>query len=353
MNVPRKLECGHTCENKCSEPHRQKCLVPVPYECIHRHKTKKLCHEVQKQTLIKCTVPCRRRLACGHACRGTCYECENGTFHKPCAFCGLPNRTRHTTVSGHGRRIPCVAPCRNQCSHRQCNTMCFEPCADDGSTNWPCREKCGWTCEHQSCTKLCFEQCDRSFCEKPCKNTLRENRPCQGYCGETCGYDALLPFKQVLSMDDNNVRRKSFHKSCERVLHIESSDILRIRDNDPCGLICSNCKKPILIDEKMYGQIVKQIHESKERKKLQSVFYERHREFQGFITMLKLKMTQMDIDNEDSRHLESLFQKRNQSLNDFLHFQRQGSADLKKELLSLERMADDILARDENGNISK
>lgn len=361
----KMLECGHKCEEKCSDPHTTKCLVFVPYICADGHRNNKPCHLVFRQSQVECTTQCRRRLACGHSCYGTCFECENGRIHKPCFMCGLPDKSRHRETVGRIRKLPCVAPCRNQCSHRKCNKMCFEPCADDKTTNWTCQEKCEWSCEHKTCSKQCYEKCDRSVCTEPCNKPLanyslssrpcREycgvsSRTCQGYCGETCGDDRLqssigryrLRLKSALSLSGE---RKHFHKYCGKELTISSLKEYNVRNANLCGPICRNCMQPVLMDEKIYGSTVNELHENIEKEKLQSEFYERHVEIQGLFTHVKLKLKMVEPENRDLRSFEKILKKRQRSFEEFLHSQPQGFADLKNELHRLAKLAEDMKAK--------
>lgn len=347
----KQLECGHMCENKCSEPHTEKCLVPVTHKCIYGHRIKMQCHKVFQKTEVECTVPCRRILACGHSCRGSCFDCENGRLHKPCFICGLPDQQRHCDISGRGRKFPCVALCRKQCSHRKCNKMCFEPCADDRTTSWPCKEKCEWSCEHQTCSKLCYEQCDRSVCSEHCNKTvikyLAASNACQGYCGETCGVESWLEnhHKMGIFKGRASVVRKTFHKSCGKVLDIDSLRATKARDTYNCGPVCLRCKEPVLLDEKAYGNTAKKIHEENERMKLQSVFYERHVELQRLFDMIRFNMHTIEPENHKQNSFVSIFEKRHRSFEIFLHFQAQGYKDLKKELQHLLQLVEDSIAK--------
>ena len=357
-----KLECGHMCENMCSEPHTTQCSVLISYKCNYGHRTKKKCYELRGQDLPECTMPCHKKLACGHKCRGNCHRCENGTFHQPCSFCGLPEGRRHCNASG--RKFPCIAPCQNRCSHRSCRKLCFEPCADDRSAEWPCREKCDWECEHKSCSKLCFEQCDRSLCEESCKKNVNRasviRRPCQGFCGETCGLEmpsalglrgrpsALGPRGYRIREPYSTSHRKGFLKSCGHALDISHLEELHLHDTSSCGPVCPRCSEPILMDEKMFGNTAKQIHAKKERKKTQSIFIDCHREIQDYFTRLNLKLHEMISSNKSKQVFEKLVEKRKKSFDGFLHFQKQGFQDLRKELRRLEEMAGDILENTSN-----
>lgn len=349
----KKLECGHMCENKCSEPHTEKCLVSVTHKCIYGHKTQMQCYAVFQQVVVECTVQCRRKLACGHSCRGSCFECENGRFHKPCFVCGLPDKQRHSDISGRGRKIPCVAPCRDECSHRKCMKMCFEPCADDRTTSWPCKEKCEWSCEHKTCSKLCFEQCDRSICRENCNKRVGKctlladaSNACQGYCGETCGVSSWLELRRLgSSRMCAGIERKTFHKSCGKVLDIDSLQVTRPRGTYTCGPVCLRCKEPMLLDEKAYGNTAKKIHEQKERMKLQSAFYERHIELQRLFDMVRLNVDTIEPENHKRNSFVSIFEKCHRSFEKFLHFQAQGYKDLKKELQRLLQLVEDSIAK--------
>lgn len=353
----KMLKCGHRCVKKCYQSHTEVCHVNVPFRCKYKHVNQKPCHEVNEHT--KCTAPCRRKLACGHSCRGTCFECENGYFHKPCFLCGLPNKTRHRNSSGP-RQMPCVAPCRNRCSHYQCNKLCFEPCADDRSTNWLCRENCEWKCEHTSCTKLCFEQCDRLPCNRPCQKHASEGsrsrhirkKICQGYCGEICGYESLLGVQRHQNgLEQTYGEAKTFLTSCKHAANIKQLEIFWLPAQSSCGPICPKCSAPLLIDEKIFGNLVKRIHENKERMKLKSDFLERHRQIERLFARLRIKLNMINPENGEKRNLEALVQKRKESFEKFLHFQSQGFEVLKNELCRLDRKGDRILDGEEKGKM--
>lgn len=335
-----KLDCGHTCENKCSEPHTTKCSVYVWQKCKYRHETKRQCHEIYKQSVIECDKPCRRKLACGHICRGTCHGCDNGRFHVPCAVCGLPDKNRHSATIGHGRIYPCVAPCTNQCSHRRCNKMCFEPCADNEDLYWPCREKCEWFCEHQKCSKMCYEQCDRDVCDEPCRKLINKSglisKPCSSYCGETCG--TAITYAGLLKTYTSS-KRKYFHSACGQALEINELEDALHHDRNSCGTVCPRCSKPVGMDEKIYSNVTKQIYENKERKKLQSTVYRRHKEIERLLNVIEIKRAVKDWKNKRLSIIDEIETLRN-SFELFLHFQRQGYKDMKRELTRLERMID-------------
>ena len=86
------LECGHNCQNLCSETHTVKCHKRVNYVCSYGHAASVSCHEVYNKTGIKCYFKCRRKLECGHICSGSCSECNGGLMHMVCFYCPAPTK---------------------------------------------------------------------------------------------------------------------------------------------------------------------------------------------------------------------------------------------------------------------
>ena len=257
-----ELECGHNCKNKCCEPHIDNCLMNVTFECNHGHTTIMPCYKVYNRTEIECSAKCRQLLKCGHTCCGSCFECSGGTLHKACSVCVLPEN-KHRWQSNFSREgIPCIAKCQNRCSHVRCDKLCFEPCADDGTTDWPCEKQCYWEFFHFYCSKLYLEDCNHPVCIESCIKKLKtgvtenQNR-LESHGDETCGtYEPLCSV--VLSLKLNG-QYEAFHycpvsdsnegptcilplcaKSDEKVLEIEIIEIPTIHQKEITNLPTDN-----------------------------------------------------------------------------------------------------------------
>uniref|UniRef100_A0A8D8TX39 NFX1-type zinc finger-containing protein 1 n=1 Tax=Cacopsylla melanoneura TaxID=428564 RepID=A0A8D8TX39_9HEMI len=189
------LTCGHLCSKKCNEDCTSSNECPTLIEMTHNlslcsHgdvkvpcKYATLSEENLKDLALKyCTEPCAEVLLCGHACKGTCGECQQTRYHK---ICNEQCERRH--LCGHQCKqdcsaicVPCEARCSYRCRHRACKLSCREPC------KIYCYDECPWKCEHQECPSECSDICRRRRCYKPCRNTLPCGHECIGYCGEPC-----------------------------------------------------------------------------------------------------------------------------------------------------------------------
>ena len=158
------LLCGHGCKNRCVEPHTSECQEIVNYKCNYGHKATAPCHKIYTKFGAQCHHRCRQKIACGHICSGTCFECKGGVLHKACSDCPLPDLKTHTSSMKAREGYPCLAKCQNRCDHKICEKMCFEPCAEDGQAKWPCEEKCNSECEHFNCQKQSIEQQENKVC---------------------------------------------------------------------------------------------------------------------------------------------------------------------------------------------
>ena len=170
----RKLACGHKCKEQRYNP--SVCKLKTLLPCGHSIMNKMPC-----QTPISCDKPCNEILLCGHQCSGDCFSCYKGRLHTRCnSPCG------RNLPCGHICEFPCTIecppcckPCANHCSHNKCSNKCGETCV-------PCMEDCQWKCKHFTCLKKCGEICDRPRCNVPCTKFLKCRHPCIGLCGEKC-----------------------------------------------------------------------------------------------------------------------------------------------------------------------
>lgn len=243
-NCPRpKKGCDHSCPRECGEPCEERCNVvlestPLQLPCGHVLQSPK-CWESQNPAMVRCrtrvnreipkcghivnlechvdvslpTFRCEARcgatLACGHACRSLCRQCnsrEKGeivkTTHNACKqpcgrkFTTCPHACQQP-CHGEANCAPCNAPCEVRCSHSRCSKPCHEPCA-------PCAEdQCASQCPHASCSMPCAAPCDWVPCSKRCTIPLRCGHQCPSICGETCPdskYCQQCGSEDVLSM---------------------------------------------------------------------------------------------------------------------------------------------------------
>ena len=211
----RKLLCGHVCTGKCSE----KCsdyqceeMVMKKLSCPGIHYFRMPC--AQDPTTIMCLQNCRRKLDCGHPCKGLCGE--------PCGTMKCMRKIEMTFLCGHKKWLPCFlrktatcrAPClrpKSSCGHL-CKGWCGEACS-----KYPCNKtvtrtlRCGHKIEMRCChnpeyvrcpavcgAKMqCGHQCSgtcgdcqqrnsHKICQNPCPRILVCLHRCRGICCEPC-----------------------------------------------------------------------------------------------------------------------------------------------------------------------
>ena len=175
----KRLECGHACRNKCSEPCSFKCMALAEKHLPCGHVVNDSCYLSVDQ--IKCQVNCDVVLECGDQCVGTCGDCYEGRLHVRCQ-----QKCSRQLVCGHTCGFPCASicpPCVKKCNifcvHSYCPKKCYEPCD-------PCMEPCEWQCQHYKCTKPCGQLCNRPPCNAPCDKKLSCGHECISLCGEKC-----------------------------------------------------------------------------------------------------------------------------------------------------------------------
>ncbi len=175
----KELNCGHFCQEKCSEPCTVECPAQVDKNLSCGHTVPGPCY--LREDLIECPIPCNTLLDCEHKCPGTCFLCKMGRLHIGCT-----SKCDRILTCGHACEFPCtpscppcIKPCANFCKHNRCPKKCFEPCA-------PCMEPCDWSCLHFKCTQPCGMPCNRLPCNQPCNKYLDCGHKCIGLCGELC-----------------------------------------------------------------------------------------------------------------------------------------------------------------------
>ena len=121
------LQCGHLCQETCSQPCTVRCKVLVDRSLPCGHKYKILCYQNPRK--VSCPEPCKKILDCDHECSGTCGDCQGGRLHTQCQYeCG------RQLVCGHICKFPCTPNCppcthlcNNYCVHSHCSKKCYEP----------------------------------------------------------------------------------------------------------------------------------------------------------------------------------------------------------------------------------
>lgn len=255
---PKKLPCGHDCQDFCSDPCTRKCYSRVLKKFPCGHVVQLPCFINPNST--PCPTPCVASLECEHKCTGTCGECHLGRLHVKCSSeCG------RLLVCGHICNFPCGAacppcmkPCNNFCHHSHCPRKCYEPCQ-------PCRMKCKWQCPHHECTKLCGESCDRQRCNEPCTKTLKKcGHPCIGLCGEKCPSKCRECDKedvQELFFGDEEEEDARFIQleDCNDIIKVTGLDRwMKIDDSGVKFKVCPKCSTPIRKSFR-YGNAIKQV----------------------------------------------------------------------------------------------
>ncbi|XP_060681651.1 NFX1-type zinc finger-containing protein 1-like [Hemiscyllium ocellatum] len=207
----RLLECGHQCQQRCSE-------------------------DCSKQL---CPAKCTETLQCGHPCAGTCAECLQGRLHRGCRRkCGRLLLCGHLCKAPCAESCPpCPLPCDNRCWHSVCPGRCGEICE-------PCQQPCPWRCPHHRCGRRCSEECDRPRCSLPCERPLPCGHPCVGLCGEPCPSLCRTCHREQLGGEPG--ARFVLLEDCGHVLEVGALD--RLMDEGPRPLrleACPKCGTPI------------------------------------------------------------------------------------------------------------
>ena len=315
------LSCGHGCKNTCDEPHTSECAEKVSYECNYGHSTTAPCHRIHSNQGAKCIHKCRTKLACGHTCRGTCFECRGGVFHKACSVCPLPDLQSHVSKQRSREGVPCLARCRNKCDHKECEKLCFEPCGEDSQVQWPCEEKCNAQCEHFDCKKRSFEQQKYEFCSDI--------------------YDMVESVAECMQKSRSAKRSpevKKSHKSCGALV---DTSIVKAAIKQQSNGRNRKCKS---INEVTYAKIAGKLHEHEEKEKLKSKFYANHIKLHERLLSLQSKLETMNNTTDLYKIYNERLEYNHDNFSNWFHFQKQGYKDLEKEIERLERMARTILA---------
>ena len=314
------LACGHGCRNRCVEPHTPKCEEIVNYECNYGHRATAPCFRIYTELGAQCYFDCRRKLACGHICSGTCFECRGGVLHKACTACPLPDLQNHLSSQMSRQRIPCLAKCQNRCDHMICEKLCFEPCAEDGNVQWPCEEKCNAQCEHFYCQKRSFKQKSYEFCSD--------------------AYEIFTSIAENMNQPRDLKQRteiKKSHRSCSALIDpsvVEPALKHHIKGRN---------KRLKEISETTCLKIASKLHEYEEKQKLNSQFHAIHAKLHERLVSLESMLEAMDRTTDLYKIYKERLSFNRENFNNWLHFQKQGYKDLEKEIERLERMARTIL----------
>ncbi|KAG5870922.1 hypothetical protein JTB14_004143 [Gonioctena quinquepunctata] len=263
-NCNRKLVCGHSCTNKCRDECTSVCealkTCNLPSLCGHTVKQIK-CYERlsanDKILLTYCTEPCRKKLACGHMCTGTCGQCFQGRIHARCREkCGVPLVCNHECpIPCREACKPCGKKCSYKCEHGRCTKKCGEVCVK-------CMEKCPRQCIHQRCGARCGDICDVEPCRKPCPKSLRCGHACVGFCNEPCPKLCRICHKEELlevffGTEEEDDARFVELQDCGHVLESGGMECWLESDNGEIQTkVCPKCKAPI-INTQRYGEFVK------------------------------------------------------------------------------------------------
>ncbi|CAF4881675.1 unnamed protein product [Pieris macdunnoughi] len=289
--VNKKLPCTHYMDTWCStEPKDAKCLSIVSVILPHcGHEAQKACYV--DLASVKCSVPCKARMNCGHVCEKFCHvisdpDHEKTKCEKPCANvkkgctftseidtdslahqcqkmcyeecdeCKVEVKKRRTTCK-HLEQVPCNVDinsikCKKKCArvlkcNHFCMKLCNEKCGDCDQLvnkvipgcNHVVRVKCSVEPTKYDCTQQCKRllECGHE-CLKQC------NQPCDAReCGELsnksttglCGHQIMIPCK----MAKNNPNDPSFKKELLRYCKFPCSAVLSC--DHRCVGSCSEC----------------------------------------------------------------------------------------------------------------
>ncbi|GMT03799.1 hypothetical protein PENTCL1PPCAC_25973 [Pristionchus entomophagus] len=249
------LECGHSCQNKCSVEcvSVDRCEKGVGYDHpVCKHSLVLPCNRVRHATtVLPCYEKCPERLVCGHKCPLNCGEvcpsnCETMvTFMAPCGH------QLQKKCSEDARHVKCTALVDSlmpHCSHKikmecyqsrnqnECRSMCKKPTS--------CDHECTLTCGQ------CFKKASVHECNARCTKSLPCGHPCQGLCGRPClclancrvrcshqrcgsmskekggnlsfGRQCSQPCVQCFEACDNHCEHRSCSKKCFEVCDVQA-----------------------------------------------------------------------------------------------------------------------------------
>ncbi|KAL9976045.1 hypothetical protein ACROYT_G013279 [Oculina patagonica] len=220
----RKLPCRHNCVRKCSEKcsdFQCKVMVVKKLDCPGKHYRRMPCFK--DPTNVVCLKRCRRKLDCGHPCKGTCGQ--------PCESVRCMGKVEMTFPCGHKKWLSCF-----QRKVAICRVTCRRP---KGS------------CEHL-CEGLCGEPCSKYPCNVPVTKTLRcghkiEMRCCHNpeyvRCPAVCG--AELQCGHRCSGTCNDCQQRDSHEICQNPCSRFLVCLHRCRATccEPCPPCVSTCSR--------------------------------------------------------------------------------------------------------------
>ena len=176
-------ECGHELSVACADAHKEHIcgvkLEPTTLSC--GHIVELACSTKDEPTI--CHSSCEAILGCGHSCSGKCSECQSSQSHAKCIIpCGRERECGHRCVEKchTGDCPPCNAPCNKSCEHGSCSNVCSvicDPCVKDCQKNF---------CIHRRCSTICCLPCRVLPCNQPCTRLLACSHICPSLCGERC-----------------------------------------------------------------------------------------------------------------------------------------------------------------------
>ncbi|XP_022127667.2 NFX1-type zinc finger-containing protein 1 [Pieris rapae] len=171
--VNKNLPCTHNMDIWCStEPKDAKCLTTISVilsDC--GHEAQKACYV--DLAFVKCSVPCKARMNCGHVCEKWCHvksdpDHEQTKCEKPCA-----NKKKGCTLTSE---------IESESVAHQCQNMCYEEC-DECKVEVTKRRT---TCRHSEKVP-CNVDINTIQCKKKCARKLKCNHFCKKLCNEQCG----------------------------------------------------------------------------------------------------------------------------------------------------------------------
>ncbi|XP_064640667.1 NFX1-type zinc finger-containing protein 1-like [Lineus longissimus] len=200
---PEVLECGHQCQNACSEQCTTKCMAACDKELSCGHNCLRRCSEGCKP----CVHACEQFKPCGHGCPGRCGQDCNDVACK--ALCSKILDCGHTCPKkcfepcppcnqSCRKRLPCGHQCKNTCSS-ECTTECGDRCQKDLPCGHRCLLRCGEDCEIDcKISVVKVGPCEhriRAPCNvrkvddlaKLCTMFCNKSLPCDHKCASTCG----------------------------------------------------------------------------------------------------------------------------------------------------------------------
>ncbi|KAI5070201.1 hypothetical protein GOP47_0014544 [Adiantum capillus-veneris] len=214
---PRRLLCGHSCQNGCGEPCTTNCEERVSVQLPCQHSQYVHCSRHSSLTPSPCMERCTKELACGHSALLYCNQSiesvscvENISMQMPCGHVAeekCSNRKNMRCNAKVHQTLPCghievvVCSLAEHISSIQCCSMVDTNLLCGHKATIECHrltsglpQSCSYPCSHKlPCGHSCSGTCARcqgeqhvSICNHPCAIPLPCFHRCKSQCGAPC-----------------------------------------------------------------------------------------------------------------------------------------------------------------------